>query len=91
MSDKYYNEVNQNIVSQKRHVVDNENEITDDLLYYYDKKFDNNYDAIQKIDKSIQNKEAIITINQDEYENKNDIVIILQCVIKRGALSQHSF
>jgi len=52
--------------------------ITTDLLYYYDKKFDKNYINNQKFNNNIDTKNLLIDINTQEFNNKNNIVFILK-------------
>jgi len=54
---------------------------TNELLLSYDKKFDENYSKIVKIDGSIQNKEQLIIKHNEVIMNKERNIIILQYLI----------
>ena len=87
MADKYYSDTNAKLMAQrieeekKTAALKNEDEVTDDLLFYYDKNFNNNYDTIQNLNNTIETRDAIITTNQDSYDNKGDIIFVLKYML----------
>lgn len=66
------------VYSDKINVLEKENKITNNLLYYYDKNFDSYYNTNEKLDSNIKTNEKIISINNDEFVQKNNKVFILK-------------
>ena len=63
---------------QKLSLSNQENEITNKLLYYYDKNFNSYYDEDQKLNANIESKNQLIKINNDEFNNKRNTTLILK-------------
>jgi rubrerythrin len=85
MSDSdYYSAINTKLSNRKQlfnkkiKVSNKENNITNDLLYYYDKNFDSYYDKNSKLNNTIESSEKIIDINRSAADQKIKQIFILK-------------
>ena len=60
---------------------DNVNDITNELILEYDKKFNRNYNKIMDINSSVMNKEELIVKENDEITRKERNIIALQFMV----------
>ena len=60
---------------------DNVNDITNELILEYDKKFNKNYNKIMDINSSIMNKEELIVKENDEITRKEKNILSLQIMV----------
>lgn len=80
----YYAAINNKLQNKEAAIItradlkNKENEITNKLLYYYDKNFDSYYDNSQAINAQIESRDQLIRINNDEFEEKLDIIFVLK-------------
>lgn len=83
----YYGAINNKLQNKSEFMKQNaelkqkENEITNKLLYYYDKNFNSYYDHDQNLNAQIESRDQLIRINNLEFEDKKDKIMILQYIL----------